>query len=179
MVQKLWHKCKKRKKHYTNNKFLQNWKKKQKGKYLCFVSWLLNHLRYRPVLHPKMTVWTSGLWNNVWLKKTWTNCSSVSLLWFVQVFLNQTLYSCSWRKNWLERVGKRSFISRKRLSHSYLLLNASFVSCLFWISSLTNSWLFNFSMLYHNNQFFLICTFYYNFGNNNSQDLNQGPKNLP
>ena len=27
----------------------------------------------------------------VWFKKTWTNCSTVSLLWFIQVFLNQTL----------------------------------------------------------------------------------------
>ena len=28
---------------------------------------------------------------NVCFKKTWTNCNTVSLLWFVQVFLKQTL----------------------------------------------------------------------------------------
>ena len=30
--------------------------------------------------------------HNVCFKKTWTNYSTVSLLWFVQVFLKQTLY---------------------------------------------------------------------------------------
>ena len=32
---------------------------------------------------------------NICFKKTWTNYSTVSLLWFVQVFLKQTLPRCS------------------------------------------------------------------------------------
>ena len=40
---------------------------------------------------------------NVRFKKTWTNCSTVSLLWFVQVFLNQTLIATGVRPKDCER----------------------------------------------------------------------------
>ena len=57
--------------------------------------------RFRKILWSSQNIWTLKIsthnikiLNNVWVKKTWTKCSSVSLLRFVQVFLTQTLRPC-------------------------------------------------------------------------------------
>ena len=49
---------------------------------------LLAHADFQTIRHPLNTTLTKR--NNVCFKKTWTNCSSVSLLQFVQVFFFET-----------------------------------------------------------------------------------------
>ena len=72
--------------------FFYNITKKQKWKYLHFESYLLNQLRFRPVKHIKMTVWTSVLWNVVMkLPKKWPEM--VVKQPFIILFRFRTVYS--------------------------------------------------------------------------------------
>ena len=54
-------KRKKGKKDYTNQKFLQNWKKTEREIFVFFVV-TFKPIKIRPIQHLKMTVWTSILW---------------------------------------------------------------------------------------------------------------------
>ena len=92
---------------------------------------------------------------NVWFKKTWTNCSTASLLRFVQVFLNQTLlaylfswtYSqicwISWKRSPLKFIGKtlslccRAQPIEMNTSGFLFSVNASLVQM--WMINLINS----------------------------------------
>ena len=77
---------------------------------------------------PKFTL----IYSNIWFKKTWTNCSTVSLLWFVQVFLTLELILSSKLHHWGHAIIHSKLKCYMKLEVRYLFVARAIEQAFFW-----------------------------------------------